>query len=47
MSAPDINRIAVKDLLDNERLGQLYVEVVRRNFRSNNPISALEFWVLR
>ena len=44
MSAPDINRITVKDLLDNERLGQLYVEVVRRNFRSNDQVSALEFW---
>ena len=43
---PSIHRITAADLQDDERLGALYVDAVRRGYWSNSPRRALEFATL-
>ena len=41
---PDFDNITAADLSDDNRLKALYLEAVRREFWSNNPRAALEFF---
>lgn len=46
MVQPDIDNIADADLRDDERLGALYVEAVRRGFWTSTSKGVLDFWCL-
>ena len=43
---PDFDKITPRDLLDNDRLAEHYIEAVRRKIWPNSPRDVLEFWCM-